>query len=137
MAKSKKRKKLPKFKKGAFKVYIGIFICISIIFGILYLVTNSNKNVVKDDQKTISKIEEYLDTQKKNISKNSSKDINTAHVLSDLNLSKTHKSEQNTSTDNTFINLKKDENVSQNYASINFNLDVIVINNLKYVIINL
>ncbi|RAZ60224.1 divergent polysaccharide deacetylase family protein [Campylobacter hyointestinalis] len=138
MAKSKKtRKKLPKFKKGAFKVYIGIFICISIIFGILYLVTNSNKNVVKDDQKTISKIEEYLDTQKKNISKNSSKDINTAHVLSDLNLSKTHKSEQNTSTNNTFINLKKDENVSQNYASINLKQDVNVSNTQKDVNINI
>lgn len=137
MAKSKKtRKKLPKFKKGAFKVYIGIFICISIIFGILYLVTNSNKNVVKDDQKTISKIEEYLDTQKKNISKNSSKDINTAHVLSDLNLSKTHKSEQNASTDNTFINLKKDENVSQNYASINLKQDINVSNTQKDVNIN-
>lgn len=122
MAKSKKRKKLPKFKKGAFKVYIGIFICISIIFAVLYLVTNSNKNVVKDDQKTISKIEEYLDTQKKNISKNSSKDISTAHVLSDLNLSKTHKSEQNISTNNTFINLKQDANISDTQKDANINL---------------
>ncbi|RAZ23692.1 divergent polysaccharide deacetylase family protein [Campylobacter hyointestinalis] len=137
MAKSKKRKKLPKFKKGAFKVYIGIFICISIIFAVLYLVTNSNKNVVKDDQKTISKIEEYLDTQKKNISKNSSKDISTAHVLSDLNLSKTHKSEQNISTNNTFINLKKDENVSQKETGINLKQDANISDTQKDANINL
>lgn len=117
---AKRKKKAPVKKTGALKIYFGIAICLIIIVAIIYAISASSpkKEVEKDDQKTIQKIEKYLDSQKKQDTKvnlgeaNQTKEQNKLIIPKfDLNLTKKdiNKTDKNMTEYSVFDTIKPNE----------------------------
>lgn len=110
---AKRRKKAPKKRNGALKIYLGIIFCIIVIIFTFYIVLKekSNINLIQNNQ-TIQNIRHYLNDEKYKFNKNNLK-------ISDANLSfeaKKKIKEQN----ETYFKFKKekDENLDQNKSGL-------------------
>ncbi|ANE36139.1 divergent polysaccharide deacetylase [Campylobacter iguaniorum] len=117
---AKRKKKALAKKAGALKIYFGIAACLIIIVAMIYAISSSSpqKQAEKDDQKTIQKIEKYLDSQKKqapkvNLGETNQTKEQTKLIIPKFDLNLTQKdinqTEQNRTEYSVFDTIKSSE----------------------------